>query len=416
MGGRSPARIGRPVLSACCLLVSLAEPSRAASQAATSRTKDAASSVERVELSAGFCLVSRPGRYAKGDRPPLIVCLHETDTGADAILAFWRALESPIGMLVVAPQHHMPGWREADLPCIRAMCDHLREHLSYDRRRILLTGYSAGGAMAFHLLYAEGFPATHVAATANYVPPSVTAERIAKRQGVPVFYAVGMRDINQDRMRASIALLQENVESLTLLRPAIGHRLDGDVGQEAMDWFIKRTTEQTLSRVARAGDALEAGRAGEAMQTVEPIVLQRRWHPPSVVAAAEPIYRRGLERGRARLAEAERLLQAGRSVEALEAYREIEDSFAATAVGARARRHRGRLQTDASVREAERLRWLERQESEGREALVRAQKLVVRQRYDAARQQCQGILKRYPKTKAAARARTLLDQLRKAGK
>ena len=50
---------------------------------------------------------------------------------------------------------------------IRAMLTHLESHVSFDPQRVLLAGFSAGGAMSFYLLYVERFPTTAVVASAG---------------------------------------------------------------------------------------------------------------------------------------------------------------------------------------------------------------------------------------------------------
>jgi len=392
------------------LLPALAHAGPAATAATTGRA------VERIELSAGFYLLATPAGYKRGDRPPLVVCLHETDTGADTILAFWRRLKTPIGMLLAAPEHHKPGWRQADLPCIQAMLAHLRKHVTYDPKRVLLTGYSAGGAMAFHLLYAEAFPATAVAATANYVPPSVTAKMVAARRDVPIFYAVGMRDVNQDRMRASIELLRTSGGRLTLLRPDIGHALDRDIGQQAMDWFVKTMTQQTLTQIDQAAKAGEEQRYAAGMAVVEPILAQRRWHPPKIVARADSVRIKLEQPGREHLARAKHLTDQGQLPEAIDVLRRVEVAYGTARLSLEARKRRETLQADPKVRAAEQARQEERREQASRESLVRAQRLVVSRKYHQAKEQCRAIIRTYPGTTAATRAQTLLDQLRRAGK
>jgi len=372
--------------------------------------------VERIELSAGFYLLRKPVGYRPSDRPPLIVCLHETETGAATILAFWRRLKTPIGMVLAAPEHHMPGWRDTDLPCVRAMMAHLDRHVTYDPQRVLLTGYSAGGAVACHLVYAERFEAPAVAATANYVRPSVTGQLVAARSDVPIFYAVGMRDINHDRMRASIELLQANGGPLTLLRPNIGHRLDPAVGQRAMDWFVKTTTKQSTERIDQARRLTRDKRYAAGLALVEPILAQRRWHPPDVVARAEPV-RVELERpGRQRLIEADRLARQGNALAAVDVLQQIKTAYGTARLAIEAQERRRTLLADPKVRSAQLARQAEQREQAGRQALIRTQRLVLNRQYDQAKEQCRAIIQMYPGSNAAARAQTLLDQLRRSGK
>ncbi len=385
----------------------------AAGQTTTTTTTAA---VDRVNLSAGFCLMVKPPGCRPDDRPPLIVCLHETDTGAQVILDFWRGLRSPIPAMLIAPEHHMPGWRETDMPCIQAMLEYLQRHAGYDTHRVLLTGYSAGGAMSFHLLYTEKFPATFVAATANYVPPSITAEMVAARRDVPIFYAVGRKDINHDRMASSIALLTQHGGPLTLIRPEIGHRLDPEVGQQAMDWFVQTSTQQTLRRIDQAVETIGQRAYAGGLTIVEPIVAQKRWHPPEVVARAEAAILRLEKPGRDALTEIDRLIAQGQSLQAVDALRKLDAQYGPSRVGDEVRLRLERLTADERVKVGQQSRQDTQTENASRRALAQAQRMVVNRQYEQARQQCDIIIRSYPGTDAAVRAKRLLEQLRRAGK
>ena len=153
--------------------------------------------VERVELLHGYYWLATPAGMDPQTRYPLVVCLHGTETRAADLMGFWLSLEADLPLIFVAPQATDAGWRDTDLTLLAELTEHIAQTVPYDPERVLLTGHSAGGAMAFHLLYVEDFPATAVAVTANYLPPTVTAEMIERRRDVPLFYAVGEADLNR---------------------------------------------------------------------------------------------------------------------------------------------------------------------------------------------------------------------------
>jgi hypothetical protein len=225
--------------------------------------------IERVELPHGYYWMAKPAETDPQTRYPLIVCLHGTETRAADILGFWLSLEAALPFILVAPQGIDAGWRESDLTFLQELRGQTEQTLGYDPQRVLLTGHSAGGAMAFHLLYVEDFPATAVAVTANYVPPTVTAELVKRRCDVPVFYAVGEADLNRPRMREGLHLLRRAGAHVTVQRPPIGHVLSRRIGQAALDWFAaacRETTQQVLDRARR--DLDEGSRPGPAAALV----------------------------------------------------------------------------------------------------------------------------------------------------
>ncbi|MFH0982150.1 MAG: hypothetical protein V2A79_11485 [Planctomycetota bacterium] len=297
--------------------------------------------VQRVELENGYYLLARPSEPSADAPLPLMVCLHGTDDSAEDILTFWRSLTANLPYVFVAPQGSRAGWRESDLPLLREMLEHVRRNVVFDPQRVLLTGHSAGGPMAFRLLYVEHFPATAVAVTANYLPPSITSEQVRGRAEVPVFYAVGTYDLNQERMREGAALLREAGVRLTMRRPRIGHVLDRGVGQEALQWSERLCRDEVQALIDRARDYKgPEGAAGLLAADLENVLRYSQTHFHDQV----PLVREALDRleapGRALLARAQDLADAHKYPEAYALYVRLERDYrpAALAEVARARR------------------------------------------------------------------------------
>lgn len=367
----------------------------------------------RVDLEAGHCLVAMPAGLAERDRAPLIVALHGTETKAADILAFWRSLETPLPVVIVAPQGVAAGWRDGDLPLIREVVSALLPTLPVDMDRVLLTGHSAGGAMTFHLLYKEGFPCGAAAVTANYLPPGITGSDVAKRTAVPVFYAVGERDINRPRMRDGLDLLRANGVAVTVSRPPIGHRLDREVGQAAMDWWMGICRSGVDERIRAGAEARSRGGVvGEALHGLEAVLANRGTHFADQVARAQSLADQLRAAGRARIEEARAKLEAGDALGAHKLLRAVESDYRTSSLQNEARKLRERVETDESVRAAIRAEAdaLAKRESERlwtsvRDAMSAGDK-------DAARTHCQTLVSLYPETPRGREARALLDLFR----
>ncbi|MCH8030026.1 MAG: hypothetical protein IH874_08875, partial [Candidatus Dadabacteria bacterium] len=127
---------------------------------------------------------------------------------------------------------------------------------AHDPSRVLLTGHSAGGALALHLLYVEGFPASAVAVTANYVPPTVSVSNVRSHRDIPLFYAVGKADPNRFLMRDGLNMLRGQRVSVTVRRPDIGHVFDPNTIAEALTWFQDQCRRMTESDLKQAADVL----------------------------------------------------------------------------------------------------------------------------------------------------------------
>lgn len=352
--------------------------------------------------------IRTPPRYAPGQRPALIIALHGTDDTSRQMIDFWSALQTPVPVLLVAPQGIGKGWSEADLPVIRAMWADLRERLGFDEQRVLLAGFSAGGAMVFELLYKERLPATAAAALANYVPPRITAEEVAARRRVPVFYAVGMADINHERMRAGLDFLRSAGANVHIHRPRIGHTLDARVARQALDYSFEQFRKQLETVIDQAAEDPDVA---SAIARLESVTAQARWHEPGTVERAAQTLVRREEPGKNDLKAAEELIAAGRRAEAAELLLKIETAYRRGRLGRQARTRRQQLESDPALRQELARREAGRRAEEAMGLYLAAQRLVAQNRRAEAADQCRAIISRFGETPAAERARRLLNML-----
>ncbi len=410
------------------ILSASAQPSLGQSTQPTTTTAAAATTTggpgvvtNRIDLpGGGFYWLRMPADYKSGDRAALAFCLHGTDDAAREAITFWAACGSRWETVWVAPQASDRGWSEADLPRLRQTWADVQNRITFDSDRVLLAGFSAGGAMAFHWLYREGFPATAVVTLANYLPPVVTADDVRRRRHVPVFYGVGTEDINHERMRSGLALLREQGVHVRLVRPPIGHTLSPMVGREAVAWFEELCREATRRRLDEAADALRRdppAASGRAAVAAERILAQARWHDVENVRQAEALLAEATAWGREQLARADRLAAtdrrtgAGPAAEALAILREIEAAYAGASLAEQARTRRLALEADPSVRQAADQRQRRRREEEAMTLYLDVQRLVAAGRFDEARQTCRILTSTYADTPAADHARALLPKL-----
>ncbi len=362
----------------------------------------------------------RPTGHGRGQRPPLLICLHGTDDTARQMVDFWSARKTPVPLVIAAPQGVAPGWRADDLPTIRAMLADLERGVSYDKQRVLLAGFSAGGAMSLYLLYHERIPVTAAAALANYVPPGITDADVRARQHVPVFYAVGMSDLNQERMRVGLQRLRAAGANIDLYRPRIGHVLDERVAQATMAWFFEKTARRLAAIIEAADGTLppdddgvtgQAGPRAHPALCLEGIITQARWHEPGHVQQAVEVLQRLEIPGRKTLAAARAMAKRGRKIEAVDLLRGIEADYGVARLGREALAERTGIESNSTVRHALAAREIQRRADAALNLYAGAQRLVGQRRLDEAAARCRRIIRSYADTPGAARARTLLKLL-----
>ncbi len=392
------------------------------SRPATATAGVADDAPRRIDLPCGgFYWLKTPPDYKPTDRAPLVICLHGTDDLASDSLRFWSSCGLTRGAVWAAPQASGRGWSDTDLPRLQETWADLRSRVGFDAQRVLLAGFSAGGAMTFHWLYREAFPATAVVTLANYLPPGVTAADVGKQKHVPVFYGVGMDDINHERMRAGLALLREQDVRVTLVRPPIGHALSADVGRTALAWFEELCRDAGRRRLEEAAAAIHRDKAtgsGRAAVEAERLLAQARWHDAETVKRAEALLAQALAWGRGRLAEAERLAAEGRNdpqqgVNAAACLREIETAYAGASLAQEARARREKIEADPAVRQAAAEKDRRRREEEATALYLEMQRLVAAGKLDDARRICETITAGYGDTAIAQRAQNLLPKLPK---
>jgi poly(3-hydroxybutyrate) depolymerase len=388
---------------------------RPASSSAPASMPVAASSeptVEKTELpipgrdGPAFYWLRKPAGYGPGQTPPLVIALHGTDDTARQMVDFWSARTMRVPVLIAAPQGVGPGWRDTDMAIVQAAMTHLKANVSFDNERVLLAGFSAGGAMSFQLLYVEKLPVTEVAALANYVPPWITDEQVQARRHVPVFYAVGISDVNHDRMREGILRLRSAGGRVDLYRPTLGHVLDPAVAQAAIDWFFERAAESVTANLDRA-----AGRTMADLPVVERIWDQRRWYEETQVQRAVRLMEEIEAPGREELRRAEGLVAEGRSADAVGVLQQVEGRFGAGRLAREARTIRVRLESDPAVRlelADRQTRWRAEQ---ALSMYTAAQRFVVQRHFDEAAEECRRVLDLYGDTPSAERAGKLLKIL-----
>jgi predicted esterase len=366
---------------------------------------------QQFEVLGGHYLVAAPPDYHTGDRPPLILALHGTNTDAEDMVGVWRTLDLPVPCLIAAPQNPSAGWQDAEAALIEETYRDLRQRFTFDVRRVLLTGHSAGGAMAMYMLYQRGFRATALATSANYLPPTVTREQVREHADVPLFYAVGRKDINHRRMREALVLLRTSGANVTVLPLDIGHVLQRGVIQQAALWFA-RVGDQRLGAVLDGVEpAFENGQPALAVRTLEEILEQQPYYSPQIIERARALYRSVTMPANHQLYEIRELIAAGQKIQAVERLARLEATYATCTWAETPARLRRRLEADPDVAELLRIHRRQQRCREAETLLADVKQLIAIDRPEQARAKCALLSERYGDLPQGRQAAQLLKKL-----
>lgn len=371
--------------------------------------------IRQIEVGKGHYLVSAPAGYENGHRPGVILALHGTNTRAADMMGIWGSLEAAARSLIVAPQNESVGWEDSDADFLAEVFEDLKRRYTFSSERVLLTGHSAGGAMALYVLYEAGFSATAVAVSANYLPPTITGEDIRARADVPIFYAVGREDVNHDRMRRALVLLRNNGAHVKMLTLEIGHVIQRGVIEEAAHWFAETCASRTAAVIDTARGEFEEGGAAIAMRALEGILEQEGYHSGDAVERARVLYGQASLSGNRALFAVRELIAAGKNVEAFDRLSELETKYAGCVWAREPASLRRSLQADPAVVRRLAIRASEARHREAWRLLEQAQKLIAEKQTGRARSVCRLLKEGYADLPQGQRAAVLLRNIEWSG-
>ncbi|MCH8967178.1 MAG: dienelactone hydrolase family protein [Planctomycetes bacterium] len=181
-------------------------------------------------------LIFVPPGQAKEMGAPLLVVLHGWGSNAEDMLSAWKETAIEFGAILVAPRavRRAEGTKgytwtpidEADLIVTRAIDQVLKSH-RIDRQRIVLSGFSQGGSMTYHLglRHAERFSGL-IPIAAGYSQTIHAASHVAPNQLPKIFIMVGSEDRALDGNRRAARDFEAAGISVKLnVYEGVGHAL-----------------------------------------------------------------------------------------------------------------------------------------------------------------------------------------------
>jgi predicted esterase len=195
--------------------------------------------------SGGVYVLVVPDGYDASKRYELVIGLHGMGDTADN---FARALRGQLGdrpAILAVPQGSASAgrgytWTTADLVRIEETVAEVAGAYSIDRRRVLLTGFSAGAAMGWFVLARKPELCTCFGSLGMVVPGRMGISEADLRRAadkVAVYLMVGKRDPNHRVFASTVQLLERLDFRIQAEDPDIGHTVTAAVFRSMLSFF-----------------------------------------------------------------------------------------------------------------------------------------------------------------------------------
>jgi len=187
-------------------------------------------------------LVVLPGKREPKKPVPLLIVLHGFGDSSDRFVEGYRDTARWLGAILVAPRSVVPvgqgfEWGTVDQAdrLVMGTLEDVLERYNIDRSRILLSGFSQGGFMAYQLAARHPDVFQGVVPIAGRYRPEV-AELLAKAEVTPRFYLmVGSEDGAVEANRQGYRELEAAGVSVRLkVYPNLGHNFPPDHERELL--------------------------------------------------------------------------------------------------------------------------------------------------------------------------------------
>ncbi len=352
-----------------------------------------------------------PDGYDGKRAAPLILAISPGNEGAGMFGSFKEAAKK-YGLFFACPDQagnpidlDIRGQRAVD-----TLFD-VRARYKIDPEQIYVTGFSGGGRMSTSLVQAfPGLFAGHMPLGGIYFSNSIKLTDLKTTYGHYIF--AGEKCFNRkESERALKEMRQGGSQEELLIGPGLAHAPPtAEQGLKMYEWFQAKVQQLSLGalkkKMQNAEKAQQAQKLGEALKLYQDLAATGFKHELIDQAAAKA--KALTEAGAARMAAAEQL-PGPDAVTALEA---LAKDFQGTELGKTARENRDRIAGDPKTQAALAQRKKAARDKAGQEALAQAMKLEQSGKYERALQAFSDIARKFSDTTAKAKAETAAARLK----
>jgi hypothetical protein len=188
---------------------------------------------------ANKCMAYVPESYGSAASYGLMVWLHAPGSfDADELVQRWKPLCDQYDLILLAPQSaDIRRWTPNEFEFVRKTMDDVIGNYAIDPTRVVLHGYLAGGAMAYHVGFSNRDISRAIAPVAASLPVRVGVPQTDPVQPMAIYSCSSPESEGAEQIQAGEKKLQERAFPVEVVRlPQPRRYLNSDELQRLMRW------------------------------------------------------------------------------------------------------------------------------------------------------------------------------------
>jgi predicted esterase len=359
----------------------------------------------------GLCMIVLPKGHDPKKSYDLIVALHGAGDTAENFARCWSTWAGNRESILAVPEASQkagPGytWSTPDEAKIAAVVEDCIKTYGADRKRVMLTGHSAGCAIGFFVVSKHPDMFACYGGTAQVVEQFVNKKELEK--AVPttaIYFAIGKQDPNHAFYKDTLDLLTKMKFNIVTEDPDIGHTVTPEECKKMLDLFDSTADKIGQQRLADAKKQLAAKSWGAAENALAAVASGKG---PSATEAATLL--ENLKKEFITKLDAAKALK---GPDAVEAYQKIEKEYPGTTVAAEAHTLAEQVSKDPATKEIADTRRHEALEAKALQALKDAEALETAGKFIPALDAYERMVKDFAESTLKPKAQAAVERLKK---
>lgn len=359
----------------------------------------------------GFYILGLPKNHDPKKSYDLIVALHGAGGTAENFAAFWLSLLGNRETILAVPEGSVNAgqgftWSSEDDARIVAAVEECIKTYGVDRKRVMLTGFSAGSGLGFIVIANHPDMFVCYGAAAKGVDGRMNKKELEKAvPNTSIYYAVGKQDPNHQVYKDNVDLLTKMKFNLVTEDPDIPHTITPDEGRKMLELFDSTSDKAGQTHLAEGKKQLSAKNWASAEKELTSAASGK-----GVAATEAATLLDGMKKEFAAKLDAAKALKGPDAVDALQ---KIEREYPGTSVAVDAKVLADKISADPATKEINATRQHEALEAKALQAMKDAQALEAASKWSQAVEAYERVAQDFAESSLKAKALESAERLKK---